>query len=386
MDVLLSDLLRQLHQQSSADGVLKAATAVYHQHLQTAVTLACPLISETGGIPILPPICVGEVRQTNGLDCFEMETAVAGTLGDLIRYDQTYFENNAKEWARAREQTDWPCFIQQEQIESFIFLPIGYRGHKLALFLFAFCESQVWSEDWRNVLTASGLLVSNCLMMLSDNGRHQQKRMATAHTVYGNVANMLKGQLDTLEAEVQLALGQPLPKPLAAHLQETKAMAFQEMRELVLEASGDLLVDLRTMSLVKALLTTTAALERAWPQGQGIEIEIAPIPKMIEQQSPVLREIVYTLVLEGIGNSIKHGGPAPYIHVGMRWQNNHLFVQVIDHGEGFDKEERPFSRYGLGYWQQYITQQLGGFFQVSSQPQYGTVINAQIPVISVRNS
>ena len=339
MDALLSDLVQQLHTQSDAKGVLQTATAVYHQHLQATVTLACPLIAETGGIPILPPISAGEIKHENGLDCFLVATAVTGTLGDLIRYGQPYFESHAKAWASARELSDWPQFIHQEEIESFVFLPIGYQDHKLALFLLAFDEQQEWRDEWQKVLTASGMLVANCLMMLMDNGRHQQTRMATAHTIYGNVANMLKGQLDTLESEIKAALNQPVPPQLATHLQKTRAMAFQEMRELVLEASGDLLVNLRTMSLTKALLTTTAALERAWPQGQGIEIEIAPIPKKIEQQPSALREMVYTLVLEAVGNSIKHGGPAPYIHVGMRWQNSHLFVQVIDHGQGFDKED-----------------------------------------------
>jgi signal transduction histidine kinase len=54
---------------------------------------------------------------------------------------------------------------------------------------------------------------------------------------------------------------------------------------------------------------------------------------------------------------------------------------VIDHGQGFEKGERPFSPYGLGYWQSYISHHLGGQFEVSSQPGFGTVINAQIPVI-----
>jgi hypothetical protein len=39
----------------------------------------------------------------------------------------------------------------------------------------------------------------------------------------------------------------------------------------------------------------------------------------------------------------------------------------------------------LGYWQQYINDQLHGVFEVSSQPGYGTVINVQIPIIPTRS-
>ena len=362
------------------------ATAVFHEQLQTAVTLACLLIPETGGTPLLPLTSQGEMNHKQSLEILTLESSIAGTLGDLIRYWQPYFEQEAQQWAEVRQATDLPDFIRQEEIKSFIFLPIAYRERKLALLLLLYRDKQTWSQEWQEVLAASAMLVGTCLVQLGDNGRYQHKRVVTAHTLYGNVANMLKGQLDTLESEIHQALNHQIPSQLESHLQRTKAMAFEEMRHLVLEASGDLLVDLQRMSLMKALITATAALERAWPQGQRIQIEIAPIPKMIEQQPSLLREMLYTLILEGIGNAIKHGGPAPYIHVGMRWEKSQVHVQIIDHGQGFDREEQPFSPYGLGYWQSHITQHLGGHFRVSSQPGFGTVINARIPVIPSRSS
>lgn len=386
MEVLLSDLVRRLHQQQSVQHVLATTTAVFQQHLATAVTLTCALIPETGGIPRLPLVYEGELQQAQSLSVFDLESATTGTLGDLIRYWQPYFEAEAQAWAAVRPALDLPRFIRQEEIESFIFLPVAYHERKLALLLLLYRDQQLWSEEWQQTLAASAMLVGTCLVQVEDNGRYQHKRMATAHTIYGNVANMLKGQLDTLESEIHQVLNYHIPPQLESHLAKTKEMAFEEMRHLVLEASGDLLVDLRRMSLTKALITATAALERAWPQGQRIQIEIAPIPKLIEQQPSRLRELLYTLVLEGIGNAIKHGGPASYIHVGMRWEQSQVHVQVIDHGQGFDREERPFSPYGLGYWQSYVTQHLGGHFRVSSQPGFGTVINARIPVIPTRSS
>jgi signal transduction histidine kinase len=209
--------------------------------------------------------------------------------------------------------------------------------------------------------------------------------MATAHTLYGTIANILKGRLDALEAEVMEAFGEEAPPHLVTHLEEAKEIAFEGMRDLVIEAAGDLLVDLEKMSLYKSLHTTAVALQRAWPPRQSVQIDIDPIPQIIEQQPLPLRKLLYTLVLEGLGNAVKHGGPAPYIHVGMRWRDSQIYVQIIDHGCGFDQQTRPFSPYGLGYWQQYVSQQLYGTFYVSSQPGFGTVINVQIPILPSRS-
>ncbi len=156
------------------------------------------------------------------------------------------------------------------------------------------------------------------------------------------------------------------------------------MRNLVIDASGDLLVDLQTMSLWKALNTAVAALERAWPPHQQVKIDLHPIPIVIERQSLALRQLLYTLVLEAVGNAIKHGGPAPYINIDLNWADNQIFVQVIDHGQGFEPQLDQFSEYGLGFWQTYISDYLSGEFRVSSQPGFGTVVTATIPVIPPR--
>jgi signal transduction histidine kinase len=74
-----------------------------------------------------------------------------------------------------------------------------------------------------------------------------------------------------------------------------------------------------------------------------VQIDVDPIPQLIEHQPLPLRELLYTLVLEGLGNAVKHGGPAPYIHIGLRWRNNQINIQIIDHGCGFDRETRPLS-------------------------------------------
>ena len=381
MDQLVTSLLIQLHQPGTTRELLARATAVIYQHLQPAVILTYPLIPETGGIPQVPPIIKGNLLAEEQLAGLTAVPASAGTLGDLIRYGQPYYEANALAWSQVRPDVDLPHFMQQEKIQAFASLPIAYKQHKLALLLLAYRQPEKWPKARRQLLEACSLLIATCLAEASNWRQRKDKRVATAHTLYSNIANILKGHLDALEAEVFQAFGQEVPPHLLTHLEKAKALAFEEMRHLVIEAASDLLVDLEKMSLYKALHTTAVALQRAWPPHQTVQIDIDPIPQLIEQQPLPLRELLYTLVLEGLGNAVKHGGPAPYIHIGLRWRNNQIYIQIIDHGCGFDRETRPFSPYGLGYWQQTINQQLQGTFHVSSQPGFGTVINVQIPVL-----
>jgi nitrate/nitrite-specific signal transduction histidine kinase len=365
--------------------MLARATAVIHQHLQPAVTLTYSLIPETGGIPQMPPILEGALLAEEQLEGMTAITAYTGALGDLIRYGQPYYETKALAWSQVRPDSDLPRFLQQENIQAFASLPIGYKQSKLALLLLAYRRPQKWPQDRQKLLEACSLLIGTCLAEAANWAQHKDNRVATAHTLYGNIANILKGRLDALEGEVMQAFGAEVPLHLVTHLEKAKEIAFEGMRNLVIEAAGDLLVDLEKMSLHKALHTTAVALQRAWPPRQTVQIDIDPIPQIIEQQPLPLRKLLYTLVLEGLGNAVKHGGPAPYIHVGMRWRDNQIYIQIIDHGCGFEQAARPFSPYGLGYWQQYVKNQLGGDFHVSSQPGFGTVINVQIPILPTRS-
>ena len=333
----------------------------------------------------MPPIIQGTLLAEEQLAAITAVAAYTSTLGDLIRYGQPYYEPDAQTWSRVRPDSDLPHFIHQENIHSFASLPICHKQHKLGLLLLAYRQQETWPQARRQLLAACTLLIGTCLAEASNATQHKDDRIATAHTLYGNIANILKGRLDALEAEVMQAFGEAVPPHLATQLRKAKALAFEEMRHLVIEAAGDLLVDLEKMSLYKSLHTTAVALQRAWPSQQIVQIDIDPIPHIIEHQPLPLRKLLYTLVLEGLGNAVKHGGPAPYIHVAMRWRDSQIYVQVIDHGCGFDLKTRPFSPYGLGYWQHYISQQLHGAFQVSSQPGFGTVINVQIPIIPMRS-
>ena len=74
-------------------------------------------------------------------------------------------------------------------------------------------------------------------------------------------------------------------------------------------------------------------------------------------------------------------GPAPYISVDVVYHDYQIYLQVLDHGQGFDLRHHSFSPHGLGFWESYIEQYLNGSFHLASQPQFGTAVQVEIPVI-----
>ncbi len=371
---------------------LAQAVAALSDHLDRAVVLGYELIPELGGVPRVPPIRAGELSRPEDSARALGEAAHVGVLGSLIhRWEPCYLGEVAVSSLPGGGQAGpdgYRQFLEGEAIQSLAFLPL--HGHtRLGALVLNFRSPHALSdEDWR-IIEVCGALIGGQLAHMNRAvraGSAQKRRMATAHTLYNEIALRFKQQIDTLEVELGQALGSlnvAPPPALTAHLEAAKNTVFELMRDLVIEASGDLLVNLEKMSLYKALNTAAAALERGWPATQKVAIEVQAIPPVIERQSLALRQLLYALALEAMGNAVKHGGPAPFINVELGWHDRHVYVEIIDHGQGFDVEAVPFSPHGLGFWQEYVVEQLAGSFNVSSDPGLGTVVYARIPVIPV---
>lgn len=394
MDQAVSTFLIKLnqlnHSQHSAE-LLTAAASLLQEQFAAETVVGFTLIPETGGVPTREPIISGRCS-ASGHETLQTLTHT-DMLSDFIRHWQPHFENNVAKWLELDQKNAQPSayarFLELEEIKTFVFLPLGEGNTKLGILLLNYRHSRSFDEHEQEALNACANLMSTYLGRLMRQLLSQptlKKRMAVAHTLYGSAAVSFKGHIDSLEHELHQTVNGDMMPNLLPHLEAARNMVFEVMRTLVIEASGELLVNLKQMSLAKALNTTAAALKRAWPQSRQVIIDIPPISAQIERQPIHLKQILYTLTLEAIGNAIKHGGPAPYIHVDISWSNYQIYIKVIDHGRGFDPQAATFSEHGLGFWHQYITEQLQGVFRVVSQPSgFGTVVEAQIPVIPTRS-
>lgn len=391
-DALIHKLLAPLRAGADGGAVRDSHALLTHvaQTLQTQfqadLVVAYELIPDTGGVPRLPPICLGPLRQPETAHSVLAGAGHVGMLGDFIRHGQLVAEPEALSWCEmTRDAADYSQLIACEQIASFLFIPLQWEEAKLGAIFLNFRRPMALAAlptaDIETAVPLLSLAFSGVMASISA-PQNLRKRMAMAHTYYGGAVAMFKGQVDALQLEVERALGQRLPASVLAQLDSVKHTVFDVMRNLVIDVSGDVLVDLEQMSLEKALRTTAAALRRAWPEGQRVTIDIPPLQKDVERQSLRLRRLLYALVLEAMGNAIKHGGPAPFVHVDIIWEEGGVTVQVIDHGCGFDRKKQSFSSHGLGFWATHLPH-LGGEFRVASQPGFGTVVTARLPVLAV---
>jgi signal transduction histidine kinase len=392
VDNAVSSLLAGLHgleQQPTAVAFLQHLAPLLQDYLGADSVIGYELIPDTGGVPRPHPV----VRGMSDTAAKQLgRPAHNSLLGDFIRQWRPYYEPDSQTWLNMPgKKRPYIQFLAAEHIQSFAFLPIG-RGHaKLAALLLHYRQPTPFSPEFRQAVSALTSLASLHLAQiphLQPDNPIRHKNIAVAHTFYGSIAATFAGHMRGLEHELGQIFGQNghgPPPEVQGYVDKAKNLVAHAMRDLVINASGELLVDLHTMPLSKALATTASALQRAWPASQQVQIDIAAIPPLLDQQPLPLRQLVYTLVMEAVGNAIKHGGPAPFIHVDIQLDGAALAVRVLDHGRGFDLTQTQFSPHGLGFWRAYIEQELGGEFHVASQQgAFGTVVEAHLPVILER--
>ncbi len=378
--------------QQTVQDYIEQAINILRQHLHPDLIVGYPLIPETGGVPRLPAIYAGElINPTVSLPILE-HGAYVGTLGRLIRQWELCFEACIEfddlDESEPESEGDYAWLLMAEEIEHYVFMPLPlHQPPMLAALLLHYRDRPI--PDQR-MIRACSVLMGNRLEHIRrmDRSNEETFRKAAAHTIYDKVATTFKGQLELLEGEITRTLGKEVPDNIAAQLTATRQTVFDVMRNLVIQAAEDVLIDLENMSLSQILNSTTTALMRGWPERQRVQIELNTIPKIVDMQPLKLRQILYALVLEAVGNAIRHGGPAKYIHVEVDWNwlQSQVEVMVTDRGQGFDVDPQKFSRFGLGFWHRYIEQNLAGEFKVSGGAGYNTVVRATIPVIPARSA
>jgi hypothetical protein len=377
---------------STAADLLNEVASLLLAHFQADTAVVYELIPETGGYPCVPPLCLGNFADPERAAYLAAQASTRGMLGDFLRHWQLAFEEDAQSWADLAanyppEVVDYSRLVVEENIRSLLFIPVVYDDRKLAAIFLHFCKpvtkkigDTLYLEE---CLRLVGLRLAYLLSRNSLPVRY--RRMAIAHSLYAKVATILNGQIDLLQRTIEeTAVEQGLNSPIEEQLAEVRHSVFIVMRDLVINAADNVLVDLERLGFAEAISTTAAALERAWPDSQQVEIEIPLIPIVFERFPAPFRELLFALVLELMGNAIKHGGPAPYIHVDLTWKDSIVYIQVLDHGQGFEREKTKLSPYGLGFWEQFIPEQLRGHFHISSQVGFGTVVQVRIPILALR--
>ena len=125
--------------------------------------------------------------------------------------------------------------------------------------------------------------------------------------------------------------------------------------------------------LVSALENRLDAIERRFDVGVEIELTwLSPLPERIEEN-------LYRIAIEALNNSLKHA-KASKVRMEFNRADDRLVLAVQDNGIGFVVEKALQSGgFGLTSMRQRMDQ-IGGSFQVISEPGNGTRIEVSIPI------
>ena len=160
---------------------------------------------------------------------------------------------------------------------------------------------------------------------------------------------------------------------LESNLQEVGKMAREamyDMRLLVFELRPFML---ETDGWVAALRARVVAVEGR--SGLKTEVHVDGERRL----SVVIEQELYRIAQESLNNVVKHA-EAKEVHINIKYEDDHVSLEVIDDGRGFDiRTANESGGVGLLGIQERV-KQLGGSIEIESAPGNGTHLTVRIPV------
>ncbi|SDX11836.1 sensor histidine kinase [Paenibacillus sp. CF384] len=160
-------------------------------------------------------------------------------------------------------------------------------------------------------------------------------------------------------------------------IQEAALAASRELRASIYNLSSresDTNGDTSWISMVKSHLANQAKLN-------GIQIHINA-PDSDHRLSINHQRALYRMILEGVGNAIRHGGSSS-VTIQLSVEKRIVRLSIEDNGRGFNpwllKPSKPDSGYGI-FNMRKLAASLGGKYEISSKQGSGTVIRVLLPL------
>lgn len=156
------------------------------------------------------------------------------------------------------------------------------------------------------------------------------------------------------------------------------------LRQMLQQAVGDLrrcIGDLRRPTSGQGAAMTAQLRSLASSLGEMPNLELALQQVSGTRLAPEVERTVIGIVREALHNIRKHAD-ANSVHVEVQREEEHLRVQVIDDGKGFQPGEplsEPDQHFGMEQMRE-LAQELGGNLTIDSQPGAGTRVEALIPL------
>lgn len=94
--------------------------------------------------------------------------------------------------------------------------------------------------------------------------------------------------------------------------------------------------------------------------------------------NPVFRKNIYLIFKEAVNNCAKYS-KATEVSISLEVKNSLLFIEIADNGKGFDYQREMIKSNGLQNMEN-RAKQIGGKFELKTEPERGTLIKLQAPV------
>lgn len=226
-----------------------------------------------------------------------------------------------------------------------------------------------WTDEQRRLSELTGeelRRLSQQLVRAQEDERRTLSR--ELHDEVGQLLTALRMELGNLD---QLRNG--AGPQFQQHLEEARGLAgqaLQEVRNLAMGLRPSMLDDL---GLVPALEWQA----REFSRRSGVPVHVQA-DGHFEGLPETTRTCVFRIVQEALTNCARHSG-ARSIHVELQAGPADLSVRVEDDGVGFQQESVAGQGLGLRGIEERV-RELGGRFQILSQPRQGAVLQAEIPL------
>jgi len=218
-----------------------------------------------------------------------------------------------------------------------------------------------------------GVAVENVrLRMQAEEAAVLEERERLARELHDSVTQSLYSLTLFTEGSLELAKNGEieLVKHNLTRIGETAQQALKEMRLMVYELRP---LDLEREGLVGALHQRLATVEkRAGVNARLVAEELIQLPPAVEKE-------LYRITQEALNNILKHA-EATFVTVYLRVVEEHLELEIVDNGQGFDLEKADKTGgLGLRSMRERIDK-LGGSLNIHSAPNKGTIVHVQVKI------
>lgn len=262
-------------------------------------------------------------------------------------------------------------------------VPVIANDRVLALLNLESYELRAFSDEDIEILsTVAGMLASALenarLSRRAQEAAVLEERSRLARDLHDSVTQQLFSMtLTTQAARAQLEKNPARAASQLERLQETASAALAEMRALIFQLRPPGLGELGLISALHHYVVTINQRE-----GLDVMLEVSGD----EREARNFEQAIYRIVQEALNNVVKHAGPCR-AEVILKIEAQQIELSIHDTGRGFDVSEQSTDQRHFGViGMRERAAELGGYFDIVSEPEHGTSVTVIIPRITGRRA